>query len=137
MSIYEKKRLWSIISLISTNWTTTYIQQNDKQNIPHRRGTVPESNVKIEIPNTRFLDLSLFWLGTGISIKSGRVKLVWRSNHTFLVTWLCIMKYDHLRSRTNISDTYCICIFRTQRKGHYGIPTEIIFESVTWVEVLR
>jgi hypothetical protein len=32
---------------------------------------------KIETPNTyRIHDRSLFWLGTGISIKSGRVKLV-------------------------------------------------------------
>jgi hypothetical protein len=31
---------------------------------------------KIDTLNTQIYDRSLYWLGTGISIKSGRVKLV-------------------------------------------------------------
>jgi hypothetical protein len=45
----------------------------------HKRGilTLPKSNIKkvergkIDNPNTQIHDLSLFWLGTGISMKSG------------------------------------------------------------------
>jgi hypothetical protein len=45
-------------------------------------GTVPKSNIRIvergksDIPNTQIHDRSLSWIGTGISIKSGGVKLV-------------------------------------------------------------
>jgi hypothetical protein len=48
----------------------------------HTLGTVPKSNKnitesdKIDILNTQIHDCSLSWLGTGTSIKSGRVKLV-------------------------------------------------------------
>jgi hypothetical protein len=48
----------------------------------HTLGTVPKSNKnitesdKIDILNTQIHDRSLSWLGTGTSIKSGRVKLV-------------------------------------------------------------
>ena len=49
----------------------------------HTVRTVPKSNRKIaergkiDTPNTQIYDGSLFMLGTGTSIKSGRVKLVW------------------------------------------------------------
>ena len=48
----------------------------------HTVGTVPTFNSKIvekgqiDTPNTQIHDHSLSWLGTGTSIKSGRVKLV-------------------------------------------------------------
>ena len=48
----------------------------------HTVRTVPKSNRKIaergkiDTPNTQIYDGSLFMLGTGTSIKSGRVKLV-------------------------------------------------------------
>ena len=47
----------------------------------HTVGTVPNSNRKIvergttDTPNRQLHDRSLSWLGTGISIKSGGVKL--------------------------------------------------------------
>ena len=55
---------------------------NMKNKKYHTVGTIPKSNTKIVendkivAPNTQIHDRSLSWLGTDISIKSGRVKLV-------------------------------------------------------------
>jgi len=50
---------------------------NKMKNIKHHAvGTVPKSNRKTDTTNTHIHDLSLSWLGTDTTIKSGRVKLL-------------------------------------------------------------
>ncbi len=57
----------------------------------HIVGTIPKSNIeieergKIDAPNTQIHDHSLFWLGTGTSIKCGGVKLVLWTQISLLV----------------------------------------------------
>jgi hypothetical protein len=63
------------------------LSQVTKQNLPHNvalstSSRISKSNIniverdKIDTPNTYIHDYSLSWLGTGTSIKSGRVKPV-------------------------------------------------------------
>ena len=54
------------------------------ENKYHTVGTVPKSNRqivetgRIDTPNTQIHDCLLCWLGTDTSIKSGRVRLVYK-----------------------------------------------------------
>jgi hypothetical protein len=79
----------SSLYLLRKNFFNTFsigynaILSNKVKNIKyHTFGTIPKSNIKIvergkiDTPNTQIHDCSLSWLGTGTSIKCGRVKLV-------------------------------------------------------------
>jgi len=74
----------------------------------HTVGTVPKSNRKIvergkiDTLNTQIYDRSLYWLGTGISIKSGRVKISFfrKISWLFEFQWHSIIIFRNQSSQT-------------------------------------
>ena len=78
-----------------------------KNQVYHTVRTFPKSNIrivergKIDTSNTQFHDHSISWLGTGTSMKSGRVKIVlWAQ--TQLIHWRNLSKFQRLRKKANM-----------------------------------
>ena len=71
-------------TILKYNTVGTILKYNTVGTVPKYNTvvTIPKSNIRIvergksDIPNTQIHDRSLSWIGTGISIKSGGVKLV-------------------------------------------------------------
>ena len=64
------------------------INKIKKQNIPHSRNNIKiVERGKTDTSNTKIHDRLFSWLGTGTSIKNGRVKLVLWTQTSILVKW--------------------------------------------------